>query len=143
MRVVVDANVLVALAVPTDYSTPAAGRVRAWMAADVAMFAPTLWSYEAASALRKSVASGKLSHDDALQAISRLLQLGIREVNPSPELLHSSLGLADRFQALVAYDSAYLAVAEQLGAELWTADRKLANRARFLEMGWVRHITEL
>jgi predicted nucleic acid-binding protein len=143
VRVVVDANVLVALAVPTDYSSPASEKVRAWMAADVAMFAPTLWSYEAASALRKSVASGRLSHDAALQAISNLLQLGIREVNPALELLNGSLGWADRLQALVVYDSAYLAVAELLGADLWTADRKLANRARFLELNWVRHITEL
>lgn len=28
-----------------------------------------------------------------------------------------------------AYDSAYLALAEALGAELWTADRRLTNAA--------------
>jgi predicted nucleic acid-binding protein len=43
-----------------------------------------------------------------------------------------------------AYDAFYLAVAEKMEAELWTADRHLSNRCRNdLGLEWVHWINEL
>jgi predicted nucleic acid-binding protein len=140
--VVVDANVLVALAIPTDYSTAATQKVRQWMSEEAELFAPALWSYEAVSAIRKYVAAQQLSHEAALGAVSRIVELGIREARPTLQLLHRALDWADRLQALVAYDAAYVALAEQLAAEFWTADRRLVNRAKAVGVAWIHSIVE-
>ncbi len=50
---------------------------------------------------------------------------------------------SDRFSnkfRIQAYDGFYLAVAERKGAELWTADEKLVNRAKQLNISWIRRI---
>jgi predicted nucleic acid-binding protein len=54
------------------------------------------------------------------------------------EQLHRrALALAERFSLPAAYDVHYLALADWLGGEFWTADRKLA-RAVGGELPWVR-----
>jgi predicted nucleic acid-binding protein len=132
VKIVLDANLLVALAVPTDYSERAAAEMNRWLLGGVDLYAPVLWSYEAASALRKFVAAGKLRQDEAVAAIGRLLAFDVQAVAPTMELHQKSLIWAERLSDFVAYDSAYLALAEQLGAPFWTADRKLAKRVRTL-----------
>ncbi len=42
----------------------------------------------------------------------------------------------------VAYDAQYLALAEQTGAEFWTADKRLADRARRRNARWVKWIQD-
>jgi predicted nucleic acid-binding protein len=78
------------------------------------------------------VAAGKLRQDEAVAAISRLLAFDVQAVVPTMELHRKSLIWAERLSDFVAYDSAYLALAEQLDAPFWTADRKLAKRVRAL-----------
>ena len=48
-----------------------------------------------------------------------------------------ALDLAERFDLPAAYDGHYLALAERLDAEFWTADRRLAQAVQE-EMPWVR-----
>lgn len=132
MRVVLDANLLVSLAVPMDYSERAALEMGKWLERGVDLFAPFLWSYEAVSSLRKFVAAGQLRRDEAYVALDRLLAFEVHDVAPSVDLHRRALIWAERLQDFVAYDSAYLALAEQLEAPFWTADRKLAKRVRTL-----------
>jgi predicted nucleic acid-binding protein len=47
------------------------------------------------------------------------------------------LDLADRFALPAAYDAHYLALADWLGGEFWTADRRLA-KAVGEALPWVR-----
>jgi predicted nucleic acid-binding protein len=42
-----------------------------------------------------------------------------------------------RLRRVAAYDSFYLALAQRLGCELWTFDRRLANAAA---APWVRYM---
>jgi predicted nucleic acid-binding protein len=51
--------------------------------------------------------------------------------------LRKSLDWAERIQQTVAYDSAFLAVAESIQAELWTADKRLAKATQSLNINWV------
>ncbi len=142
MKVVVDANVLVALSVSVSYSQAASARLKIWLEGGVALFAPSFWSYEAVSAIRKFVAKGELTQEQALGAVSRLLSLGVREVEPSWELHQKALDWAQRLDHFVAYDGAYLAVAEHLEAAFWTADRPLVEKARELDVDWIHLIGE-
>ena len=45
--------------------------------------------------------------------------------------------------SLWAYDSYYLALAESLKCDLWTADKKLYQAAQNNDMAWVRHVSEV
>jgi predicted nucleic acid-binding protein len=144
VTIVIDANVLVALVIPLEYSGQASEKVDLWLTTGADLVAPLLWTYEAVSAIRKYVASGSLTHAEASAAIQALCALGIRGIEPTEELHFGALRWAERLGDFVAYDPAYLAVAEQLGADFWTADGKLLTkfRDRGLPMSWIHHISE-
>lgn len=67
----------------------------------------------------------------------------IREVPPTPVLHQQVLVWAMRLNQTVAYDAAFLALAESEGAEFWTADRRLVDAARNLGLGWVHSLNEV
>jgi len=50
------------------------------------------------------------------------------------------MGIARKYGLKASYDAYYLALAEQLGAEFWTADRRL-SRAVQSHLDWV-HLIE-
>jgi predicted nucleic acid-binding protein len=141
VTVVVDSNVLVALTIPLEYSEPSLGKIDFWLSTGVDMVAPALWSYEATSAVRKYVYSGKLTQEEAFSAISDLLEIGIRDIEPTQELHRKALEWAERLGDVVAYDPAYLALAEQLDVVFWTADAKLVTKVQALGIDWVHHIS--
>lgn len=142
MTIVVDANVLAALVVPTEYSSQASEKMDGWLADDADLVSPALWSYEAVSAIRKYVASGTLTEQEAQDAVSDLLDLGIRDIRATGELHRKALTWAERLKDFVAYDAAYLALAETLDVPFWTADSKLARKMKALGVDWVHDITE-
>ena len=53
----------------------------------------------------------------------------------------SALEFATRFNRPKAYDAQYLALADLLGCELWTADRRLVSAVAG-KLPWVRWIGE-
>lgn len=137
---VVDANLTLALVLLTPYSTPAAQRVSAWKTAGEHLLAPALWGYEVASALRKSVAGQVLTDGQAELALAELLALGVELVPPDQELLSGGLRWAQRLGSFVAYDAAYMALAERYRCDLWTADRRMARAAAGCGADWVHLI---
>jgi predicted nucleic acid-binding protein len=114
VKIVVDSNVLVALVIPIDYSAKAAEKLATWLESEVSLFAPALWGYEAVSAIRKFVAAGKLETSEAFAAVQKILEFDVHTVSATNELHRAALGWAERLNDLVAYDPAYLAVAEHL-----------------------------
>ena len=79
----------------------------------------------------------------AVETIGEILALNIRCLAPTTHLHERALGWADRLGYSKAYDAHYLALAEQEGIELWTADRRLANGAQQAGAHWVRWIGEV
>lgn len=88
-----------------------------------------LWDYEIVSGLRKSVAAHAITSARAHEALEQLQQLGVNRVPPDVALNRAALRWSERLSQNAAYDAEYVALAEFLGAELWTADRRLAARA--------------
>ena len=142
MSVVVDANIVAALVLPLPYSDQSRSRMDAWERDHVDLVAPMLLEYEVSSALRKAVTIGWLSQDEVDEALQRLLNLDIECWPPTPEQHSSALRWAERLGQSKTYDSYYLALAEQQRADLWTADRRLAHRARQLHITWIHWIGE-
>ncbi|MDI7276171.1 MAG: type II toxin-antitoxin system VapC family toxin [Anaerolineae bacterium] len=141
-RIVIDANLALALVVPLPYSERATALMESWRISRAELYIPALWEYEVASALRKAVSLGLLTPERAELALGHLLRLGLERVDPELGLHREALRWAARLGETVACDAQYLAVAEHVGAELWTADRRLVDQARRQGAPWVRHVLE-
>lgn len=124
MTLVVDASVALKWVVPESLSEHA-DRL---LAGEHDLAAPELLGVEAANALWKKVQRSELTARDAREALDLLLHGGLT--------WHATRGLLPRALALAhlsghpVYDCVYLALAEQLGAPLVTADALLAKVAR-------------
>ena len=88
-----------------------------------AVATPHLADSEVASAMRAQWLRGSISAGDAGVAVARWAQLGVRRF-PVIGLLARVWELRDN---LTAYDATYIALAEELGCELLTADARLAR----------------
>jgi predicted nucleic acid-binding protein len=140
MSVVIDANLVAAIVLPVPYSDQATQRITAWKQAGVELLAPLLLEYEVASVLRRAVIARWLTNDDAVEALGQILTLRIQCLPPTPLLHEQALHWAHRLGHTKTYDAHYMALAEQEGAELWTADKRLVNGARQAGVSWVHWI---
>jgi predicted nucleic acid-binding protein len=140
MDIVIDANVTVALVVNLPYSSQAENYFRQWRKQNVRLHAPALWPAEIASALRKLEAVGQLASQDTRLVVQSLALLPVQIHIPDVQLLQASLDWAVKLEQVVAYDAQYLALAEILQAEFWTADHRLYKTMQKLKIGWVHAI---
>lgn len=90
---------------------------------DQPIFAPALIDLETVSVLRRQLTVGLLDARRARLALQDLVDLPIQRA-PHVPLLERCWELRDN---LTMYDAAYVALAEELGATLVTADARLAN----------------
>ncbi len=105
------------------------------LAGRLTMAAPSLWYYEVANGLVTAVRRGRLDAGTGGQALQLLLRLGVRLVDPTAGAVYHA-ALTD---GVAAYEAAYLALATELAAPLWTGDRRLFERVgpREPRMRWV------
>lgn len=138
--VVVDANLTLALILPLPYSQLAAQQFERWKSDRVALYAPDLWSYEVTSGLRKAIFHRAIASDVAVEGLRLLWALNIILVPSDVGLMFGALRWADRLGQRVAYDATYLALAERLDAEFWTADSALAHHLSQIGVTWARSL---
>jgi predicted nucleic acid-binding protein len=129
---VIDANLAVWLVapvlVPPGIDVPA--RFTGWRAAGEQLAAPTLWMAECTSAIRSATYARALSSAQAQTALVEVFALPLDLAEMTPILCRAAFDWAGRLQQAKAYDGFYLALADQLGAEFWSADQRLVNGAR-------------
>jgi len=135
--IVIDANIGISLVVPLSYSPWTIQRIEEWRQIRARIVVPALWRYEVLSGLRKAMSAGLLSEERARLSIGQLGALAFEELALSWKASALVLDWAGRIGQVVAYDAVYLALAEQLGAELWTADRRLVQAAHRAGASWV------
>jgi len=99
--------------------------------------APTLFVYELTNGVVSALRRKRLDAAVGQRVLRNLLSVGVVLGIPA---LERTLELALEYE-LSAYDSSYVALAEQLGIELWTADRQLYD-AVGISLPWVRWISD-
>jgi len=134
--VCVDASFVVPLVTRPHGDSPFPRLWSEWHAAGRRTAAPTLLCYEVTNALHRYVVHGELLPDEATAALDVALDLGVTWFGDA-ELHRRALGMAQERGLPAAYDAHYLALAERLGADLWTADRRL-HQAVGAALPWVR-----
>jgi predicted nucleic acid-binding protein len=129
MTVVIDAGVALAALLDDDEHTAWAREVMS----EGNLAAPELLSVEVAHLLRKSVSQGLLTADEGRDALVDLLDV-VDDFYPHGPFVPR---IWELHATVTSYDSAYVALAEALGAPLATLDRKLCRapgpRCKFLQ----------
>ena len=128
--VVVDANLLVCLVSGDPRGNTVLQHFTDWLSHHVELHAPVLARYETANALTRLIVGGAFPADkveDAWNNIS-ILPIAYHDVVNVKRVVEIALALNRQN----AYDAAYIALAEGLGAELWTLDGPLYRNAHGL-----------
>ncbi len=126
--VVVDASLAVKWLVEENDSDRADAALQSWVAQGTTRVAPYLLPFEVANALHRRVLRGELNAGDSTHLITRLLESGL-ELHQPAGLHVRALELARRLSQNAAYDAHYLALAESVGCDLWTADERFYRAA--------------
>jgi predicted nucleic acid-binding protein len=105
----------------------------------VRLVAPDIWQYETTSGLCKAVHFETVKPSEVDSLLHSLWLIGIDQVTPDEGQCQMATNWTIRLRRAAAYDSFYLALAESLKCDLWTADRRLFNA---VNLPWVRFVGE-
>ena len=127
MTVVLDSNVVVAVVLDAEHAPAIERQLRAWEDADESLHAPSLFRFEVANALTRSIVAGAIDSADATTAWQRIvaMQITLHSLEDGP----AAIAVAQKLQRESAYDAAYVVLAQELDAEPWTLDGPLARNA--------------
>ena len=135
---VVDASVILWAVIPGPIDT--LPLFESWR--ESSLWAPDLWLPEVTSGIRSLVYGGYLDEREAKQAVEDVFLLGIQTFPADQALALRALAWAGRLQQRRAYDAFYVALAEQLDASFWSADKRLVNGLRALGVSWAHGVEE-
>jgi predicted nucleic acid-binding protein len=140
--IVIDSNLAVWAVLPMLSRVDVLGHFGRWHREATRLFAPVLWVAESVSAIRGGLYARVISDDEGRKALDDLFDLGVETLTMNIDLCRSAIEWAGRLGQRKAYDSFYLALAEELGVEFWTADRRLASAAQQAGMSLAHWIGE-
>jgi predicted nucleic acid-binding protein len=122
-RVVVDTSLAVKWLFVESYSMEARWQLVDWVQRGVDRVVPSWFGCEIANVLYRRVWASMIAVPAAQQHYRDLLQqVTIQEFEPT--IGTRAIELAHLLGQQASYDSHYLALAERLGCELWTADER-------------------
>lgn len=125
--VCLDASVVGMLISPDEWSESVITRYEDQRLRDVRFIGPSLLPYEMLSILRKKESRHLLTGLEILAALRYYHGLGIKLYHIE-DLMERTLSLCQNIgPRLTPYDAAYLVVAEQESAILWSADRAFCD----------------
>ena len=126
--VVVDASLAIKWLVSEEHSDKSRAISRFWANEGIQAAAPYLMPVEVTNALHRRVVRGELTVEDTIRLLEHLLASGI-ELRDDPALHVRALQLASQLSQGAVYDAHYLALAETLGCDFWTADERFYRAA--------------
>lgn len=137
---VIDASLAVKWVLKEPYTEEALSLANQWVAEETKPIAPCLLSVEITNVLHRRAMKGQISLSQAERLLKGLLDIGI-EIRESPQLHVRALQLAQKLQKSAVYDTHYLALAEIMDCEFWTADERFFNSVREQQprVKWLGH----
>lgn len=138
---VVDANLFLRMLLPSQLDARALTLWRRFVEQGTEIVVPSQAVSETMSTLRSHVFHKRISIRDG-ERLFRELQflVGVCRTEPAQ---WGAWAVARRFGRPTTYDSEFYALAEQLGAELWTADDRFVNAMGRRRPPWVRRLSDV
>jgi len=127
--VVVDASLAIKWVLKELYTDEALALAEEWAADGTMPAAPCLLLVEATNVLHRRAMLGHISLSQARELLAGLLDMGI-EIRESPQIHFRAMELAQELGAPAVYDTHYLALADILACDLWTADERFFNSVK-------------
>ena len=140
--IIVDASLAFKWLVKEEDSEKADAMLSQWQERRARLAAPFFMAAEVANALHRKVVEETLSLVEASALMDELLSPELQLELHAPSGLHQrGMQLARQLRQPAVYDSIYLALAEALGGELWTADEWFHRAASgaFGNVRWLGH----
>ncbi len=139
-RLTVDCSIVVKWKITAeDHADAAEELLLDWQQQAVELCAPTLLQAEIMSAFLRAHRRGRVSAEEAKEAIGDLLTLPFRLLDIA-SVATRAFEIAQQHNER-SYDCIYVALAEREGLELWTGDQRLYN-ALHTHCGFVRWIAD-
>ncbi|MDJ0728386.1 MAG: type II toxin-antitoxin system VapC family toxin [Crocosphaera sp.] len=136
--VCLDANFIVLLVSLKDSENVCQQKWQEWQLSNTVIVAPSLIMYEVSNAFHRGVKAGQITQDESESLLETALNLGIHFYGDS-NLHQEAFKIANLYNLSATYDAHYLALAQRLEVEFWTADKRLFNAvSQFLS--WVKLI---
>lgn len=139
--VCVDSSVVLKLVLNEPDSEKAEALWLTWLESGQIPVAPPLFPFEITAVLRRHVARGSITEENGSIALDKALAFRVR-LSTFDALHKRAWEFAARLNRPTAYDAHYLALANEIGCEFWTADERLFNAAR-TQLSWVRLLGQL
>ena len=136
LTVCVDASIVVQFALSQD-DVAIKQLWKSWFAREVRLVAPSLLYYEVTNGLYQQQKSGLLSPKFVRAALEVVLAFPVELVGEA-SLHQRARELAARYKLSATYDAHYLALAERMGIDLYTADARLVNALIPFKIDWVK-----
>ncbi len=134
--IVVDSGFVYLTLLPNPQQSKLRQTINTWQETGIILHAPSLWHYEFVSTITKAVHFKQLNRAEA----EAILELGnifdIQFYLPDAELNRAAFDWTLKLQRANAYDSFYLALAQQLQCEFWTVDQRLY---RAVNTAWIHY----
>lgn len=126
-RVVIDASTAVAWLIDDEKSQPIDHFIEQCANQNVSLVAPSLITFEVANSIKSAVISNRISQDRAVTQIRLLAGL---HIDTSKYFSPDAIMITALECAISAYDAAYVALAKELNAPLYTLDEKLHKKVK-------------
>lgn len=101
---------------------------------------PSLWFNEVTSVLAKLVQFGQISKQEGKDTLQLALTLDADVIEPDRSQCQLALEWAFRLNRASAYDCFYLAIADSLNIPFWTADKRLNNSLKDMNLIWLNSV---
>ena len=128
-QVCVDASLALKWFLPFQQDPLADSLLKRWDQDGAELIGPPLFNAEVTSVIRFKVYNGTLMPQQGEAAFQSFRELDVKIIAPSILSLFA-WELAKKYDQPRAYDMQYLALAELLDCDFWTADERLVNSLR-------------
>lgn len=138
LTVCIDASIVLRYTLQPD-NAPIKKLWDAWISKEARLVAPTLLYYEVTNGLYQQQKNKLLSPEIIWQSLEVALQLPIQLINEANLHLRAR-EIAMQYNLSATYDAHYLALAEWMDVDLWTADMRLVNTLKPFKVNWVKGV---